>query len=272
MVKSIRKQKKRITTALSAVLLSLAAAGSPLAAVSESVLTSQEQAAGESRGYWQEQAGVWYYYDANGVPVQGWIEENGSYYYLRENGSRFTGGITPDGHFVDAEGRWYPRKTTIFNQEFIAPDTFPVSDTSWKNPDQLSVLRNQIRMVFKERRLKISENAIEYTAVSNKKERVLLGLYKQRENGTFRLDLGVSLNAGSVEIDEPETYDYLVFRALVYEMTSTPDYLERAIYSSWEEENSWKINRETPVWIGDSLVKYEAVSGTGRYQSSAAQP
>lgn len=272
-IENKKHKKKRIPAILSAVLLSLSAAGSTYAANENSLAADETSAAEqeEAKGYWSEQGGVWYYYDAAGNPVQGWIEENGSYYYLTENGSRLVSGITPDGFFVDADGRWYSRKTTIFNQEFTAPSQFPASYSAWGNTEQLSFLRSQLRLVFKERRLKISDNAIEYVVSSDQKERVLLGLYRKNETGSFRLDLGVSLDAGSTELNDPETYDYMIFRAMLYEMTSTPDYLEKAIYSSWEESNSWKINRETPVQIGDALVKYDAASGYGRYQVSPVQ-
>lgn len=272
MCRNIRNKNKMIATALSAAMLSLAAAGSASAAAGGPFYAKQEPVVEESRGYWEEHDGAWYYYDANGNTMSGWLEDNESYYYLTENGSMLVNSITPDGHFVDASGRWYPRKTSILNQEFTAPATFPAPYTAWENLPQLSMLRSQIRMVFKERRLKISDNAIEYVTSSNKKEHVLLGIYKLNETGSIRLDIGISLDSSSMEADEPKTYDYMVFHAMMYEITSTPDHLEKAIYSSWEESNSWKISRDAPVWIGDSLVQYEADSGYGHYLISPKQP
>ena len=79
------------------------------------------------------------------------------------------------------------------------------------------------------------------------------------------MDIGISLDAGSVEMGEPETYDYAIFKAMLYQISSAPDHLEKAIYSSWEDSNSWNISRYHWSWIGDSWIQYSASEGKGRY-------
>ena len=271
--------KKLTTAVLAGVMLSLAAAGSAFAATGDGPATAaakkaeaEAQKVQDTPGYWSMNEGSWYFYNPDGSPRTGWIRYKEKHYCMDSNGRMYANTITPDGYFVDADGEWYERKTTILTQEYKAPDKFPEAYSSWENLEQLAKLRNQIRTVFKERRLKVSSNAIEYVVNSNNKERVLMGVYKLNETASIRMDIGISLDASSVEPDEPETYDYMVFRAMMYEITSAPDHLEKAIYSSWEESNSWNIGRDYWVWIGDSWVRYGASAGYGQYEIYPVKP
>jgi len=270
--------KKLTATVLAGAMLSLATVGSAFAATSKpngpggQKVVAEEQKPADTSGYWVQNGGFWYFYNPDGTPAGGWILDKGKHYYIGDGGLMLANCITPDGYFVDAGGEWYQRKTTILNQTFTAPSKFPEAHSSWVNSDQLAKLRTQIRSVFKERRLKVSDNAIEYVVTSNNKERVLMGVYKINETGSFRMDIGISLDASSVEPDEPETYDYMVYRAMMYEITSAPDHLEKAVYSSWEESNTWNIGRDYWVWIGDSWVKYGASAGYGQYEIYPVKP
>ena len=270
--------KKLTAAVLAGAMLSLATVGSAFAATSKpngpggQKVVVEEQKPADTSGYWVQNEGFWYFYNPDGTPAGGWILDKGKHYYISDGGLMLANCITPDGYFVDAGGEWYQRKTTILNQEFTAPSKFPEAHSAWVNGDQLAKLRSQVRSVFKERRLKVSSNAIEYVVDSNNKERVLMGLYKLNETGSFRLDIGISLDASAIEPDEPETYDYMVYRAMMYELTSAPDHLEKAIYSSWEESNTWNIGRDYWVWIGDSWVRYGAAAGYGQYEIYPVKP
>lgn len=274
-----RGNYKKLTAAvLAGTMLSLATVGSAFAATAKAEgpgaqnVVAEEVKPADTAGYWVQNGGLWYFYNPDGTPAGGWILDNGKHYYIGDGGLMLANCITPDGYFVDAEGEWYQRKTTILNQTFTAPDKFPEAYSTWVNTDQLAKLRTQIRSVFKERRLKVSDNAIEYVVTTNNKERVLMGVYKINETGSFRMDIGISLDASAIEPDEPETYDYMVYRAMMYEITSAPDHLEKAVYSSWEESNTWNIGRDFWVWIGDSWVKYGASAGYGQYEIYPVKP
>ena len=277
-MRKIKLNYKKITIALAAgVILSLAVAGSAFASATKpkgpgDKVVVEEVKMVDTAGYWVQSGDGWYFYNPDGTPYGGWILYKEKYYCTDANGRMYVNTITPDGYFVDAGGEWYKRKTTILTQEYTAPDKFPEPHSTWINGDQLAKLRSQIRAVFKERRLKVSSNAIEYVVDSNNQERVLVGIYRLNESGSFRMDIGISLDASSVEPDEPETYDYMVFRAMMYEITSAPDHLEKAIYSSWEESNTWNIGRDYWVWIGDSWVRYGASAGYGQYEIYPVKP
>ena len=111
-----------------------------------------------------------------------------------------------------------------------------------------------------------TELAMEYLA--GKDETVLLGIYKNTASGSYRLTIRTALDKSSTELTQAAPYDYAVFRASLYQLTTTPDYLEDAIYSSWREDNRWNINRMNGVWVGDSQVKYSAGDGCGYFYIS----
>ena len=275
-----RLNYKKITAAmLAGALLSVAVAGTSYAATvlgnngpgfkqtTETVaIVSQD-----TPGFWSMKDGSWYFYNTDGSPSCGWIVYKGKHYCIDSSGRMYSNTITPDGYFVDADGEWYQRKATILNKNFSAPNKFPSLQNSWAGIDQLKELRAIIRGVFEERKLKISDSAIEYVVDTGKTENVLLGIYKITETGSYRLDIGVSLDAGSVEMGEPETYDYAIFKAMLYQISSAPDHLEKAIHSSWEDSNSWNIGRHHWSWIGDSMIQYSAADGKGRYHIHPVQ-
>lgn len=280
MSKSKMNYKKLTVAMLAGAMLSLAVAGSVSAATvpgkdGQSVKKATEAVAEipqDTPGSWVQNDGSWYFYNPDGTPCSGWIVYKGEHYCIDPVGRMYVNTITPDGYFVDAEGEWYQRKATILNQNFTAPDKFPPLENSWAGMEALKSLRTVIRGVFEERKLKISDSAIEYVIDTGKTESVLLGIYKISETGSYRMDVGISLDAGSVEMGEPETYDYAIFKAMLYQISSAPDHLEKAIYSSWEDSNSWNIGRYHWSWIGDSWVQYSATEGKGRYHIYPVQP
>ena len=267
------KVKKMAAAWIAGTVLSFAAAGTIYAAAqgpaSQSGQGNQQQIQEEKLidtvGFWTEANGKWYFYDSEGYPYSGWIISGGKHYCLNAEGEMLTNCITPDGYYVGPDGAWYQRKTVVLGNVIEAPKKFPAAADAWSSKDAFSDIRTKIRTVFKERRLKVSDNGIEYLAGTDKNERLLMGAYKMPDSGGFYLDLYTSLDPSSIEINEAETYDYLVFKTIMHQLSSTPDLLETAIYNSWEESNSWNIGRNHWVWIGDALVKYAAESGFGRY-------
>ena len=49
---------------------------------------------------WQQENGVWYYYNADGERATGWLEDGGNLYYLNPDGSMATG-------WQQIDGKWY---------------------------------------------------------------------------------------------------------------------------------------------------------------------
>jgi len=84
------------------------------------------------------------------------------------------------------------------------------------------------------------------------------------------MDIGIRLDNYSTDKSQSATYDYQVFQAFLYSISSTPELLIDAIYNSWEEDNRWNINRTGYTQVGDAMVKYTGGSGCGYYYIRSA--
>jgi len=100
-------------------------------------------------------------------------------------------------------------------------------------------------------------------------ETVLAGIYREPGAGRYRLDLRMKLDQNRTDGETAATYDYGVFKALLYQISSSPEVLESAIYSAWQGENQWGINRLGWVSVGDCQVTYTAGNGFGRFYIKA---
>ena len=196
-------------------------------------------------------------------PSAGWSLIDDRYYYLTESGQYLRNAITPDGYYVNPDGVWQPRSSAILGTEFRAPEKVPSVTDAWTGTQEIKALQGKLQNVFRQRRIRITDSAMEY--LEGEDETVLLGIYKNTASGSYRLSIRTALDKSSTELNQAASYDYAVFRAFLYQLTTTPDYLEDAIYSSWREDNRWNINRMNGVWVGDSMVKYSAGDGCGYF-------
>ena len=213
---------------------------------------------------WMNQNGTWYGYDLNGSLLHGWVQDRGLYYYLDSDGACLTNQITPDGYYVDVNGAWYQRTTELLSNKFKAPEKFPAVSSSWIGEKALKGMQKDIDNLFETRRIRITDTSVEYLSGTSK-EVPLIGIYKNIENGSYQIDLRTDLDKASTREDRAATYDYMIFKAFLYQITSTPELLEDAVYSSWEGDNCWKISRIDYRTVGDVLVKYTAGNGYGCY-------
>lgn len=214
---------------------------------------------------WEQREDGFYYYKADGSLATGWTLIDQTYFYMTESGRCLMNAVTPDRYYVNPDGTWQTRSAVILDHRFQAPKNVPFVTDAWAGEAEMKKLQAQLDEVFSQRRLRITDAAIEYLEEDGKEEKVLLGIYKNTDQNSYRLTIQMTLDKDSTSLEQAATYDYAVFKALLYQLTSTPDYLEDAIYSSWKEENRWNINRNHAVWIGDSQVKYMAGAGCGYY-------
>ena len=103
------------------------------------------------------------------------------------------------------------------------------------------------------------------------KETLLLGLYREPTQRRYRLDVKVALDGDRSDSSQSSYYDYGVFLAMAYQISSAPEILADALYSAWEEDNRWGISRQSWVRIGDCMVLYTSGDGFGRFYISRAQ-
>lgn len=269
MKQMFNKCKKGAAFVLVGVILSSAFAGSAFAASGGPGETraAQEEVQDLSRWEWKENA--WYYYGPDGNPGSGWVVQNDKYYYLTEGGRAVADQMTPDGFYVNHNSEWYPRNVEILGVPFTAPSVIPAVNAAWIGKPSLDQLKTIINQLFSTRNMKVTDDSIVYEMdIVTKKvttKTTLFGLFKNTEEDSFRLDLCTSLDSSSTDGLAAVTYDYQVFRSMIYQISGAPEILEKAIYSSWEEDNAWNINRNDWVRVGDVMVKYIAKSGFGRY-------
>lgn len=243
--------------AAAALFLGLAFAGNALAAESG----------------WALEHDGWHYYLSDGSGQTGWLELEGKHYYLADNGVCLTDAMTPDGYYVDGDGAWYQRQKTILGVGMTAPEQFCPAEVPFREGGALGAFSGLIRRSFGGTRLlRVSDKAVEYVSTgrtdgqrASGEETVLAGLYRDAENGRYRLDLRMGLDGEAVGRESAAAYDYGVFQALLYQISSSPEVLEAAVCSAWSGENQWNINRQSPVMAGDSQVLYAAGDGFGRF-------
>ena len=69
----------------------------------------------------------------------GWVNDASGYYYVQDDGAVLANTMTPDGYYVDGNGKWFQEHLTILGQDFTSPQKFtPMSGQSVEN--SLSVL------------------------------------------------------------------------------------------------------------------------------------
>ncbi len=260
------KRRTGIRTVMAAALISLSAAGMSLA--------------GEPG--WSKEEDGWYYYLEDGSPAVGWLQKDGIYYFLSETGRCLTDAMAPDGYYVDGEGAWYRREKQILGCQMTAPEKFASAGAEWEKSEPLQTLKGTVNQVFGGARLlKVTDTAVEYVSTGSTdkktkgstggkaKETVLLGLYREQEAGQYRLDIRIKLDRECTDRQEAGAYNYGVFQALAYQISSSPEILEEALYSAWQGENQWSINRKDWVFAGDCQVIYTAGDGFGRFYIKA---
>lgn len=96
-------------------------------------------------------------------------------------------------------------------------------------------------------------------------ETILLGIYREQNQGQYRLDIRLKLDSGSIDTNKSATYDFAVFQAMIYQLTSAPELLGEAIISAWQGDNHWEINRQNWVQVGDCQVLYAPDNGYGSF-------
>lgn len=102
-------------------------------------------------------------------------------------------------------------------------------------------------------------------------ETVLIGLYQEPLQGRYRLDIKTKLYPDSDGGKKLESYDYGMFRSMLYQISSSPEILEEALLSAWQADNRWGICRERWVRAGDAYVRYAPGNGYGRFLISPAR-
>lgn len=146
--------------------------------------------------------------------------------------------------------------------EYVVPETAENQNKTYGSYDVIN--RENVDAVLSGR---FPVTSSESSAQSAKKQKaaVLLGLYRETAQGRFRIDIHIPLDGDITSKYQASSYDYGVFLALAYQVSSTPELLAASLYSAWEEDNRWGISRQKWVQVGDCLVLYTSGDGYGRF-------
>ena len=211
--------------------------------------------------------------DVSGTPDVsggvGWIASGDSWIFYNDDGTALRDGVTPDGYYVDVDGRWRSRTITLLDETFVLPDKFIGSKnvgSMLSDLEPLERLNKRIRaLIGAQRAFYVYDDSIRYVAVNSGRESFLMGLYKDPSNGGWQLKLSTKFNK-STERSAEETCDYMVLRFLLGKVSHVPERVSDAIYESWQGDNSYGITSQTPKAVGDTAITYSVEEGAGVYK------
>ena len=228
---------------------------------------------------WSRRDDGWHCYLEDGSPALGWVEYQGKSYYLVEGGLALTDRLTSDGYYVDGDGAWYERREEILDIAFTAPHRTASAESQWSGKESMEKLCHRLNQDLGDQsayRMRMGDQEIEYVKLetvqsgsssgksrqTGTKKTVLLGLYREPDQGRFRLDIRLDLDSGN---------GYLVLKAMACQISQVPEILTESLYSAWEKDNRWGINRERQVRAGDCMILYVPGDGYGRFYISPAK-
>lgn len=206
----------------------------------------------------------------------GWQQENGVWHYYQPDGSLLVSAITPDGYLVDQNGVWEQKTFSILNQPVTAPDRFRTASQmgDWSGIlTQLNEINSQIQSVLGGKRaFHVYGDSIEYCRVDGNTETRLMGLYQNTQTGGYNLRLSLNLGKRDNDPTKASTYDYQVFLYFCTLISSDPATVADAIYCSWQAGNEYGLRQDIAIPIGDAMIHYDAENGAGNYGIYARQP
>ena len=199
----------------------------------------------------------------------GWVNDASGYYYVQDDGAVLANTMTPDGYYVDGNGKWFQEHLTILGQDFTSPQKFtPMSGQSFEN--YLSVvngMNTRIQNAAPGRRaIHLYRDGMSLCAVENQKETPLLVLSEDTTSGGYRLRISTNLGSGGFVDTDLRTYDYEVFRFMCALISNRPSILADAVFQSWQRDNHYGINMFSWVPVADTMVLLEVENGAGIYR------
>ena len=199
----------------------------------------------------------------------GWFNEASGYYYVQDDGAVLTNTMTPDGFYVDGNGKWFQEHLTILGEDFTSPQKFtPMNRQTFEY--YLAVvngMNTRIQNAAPGRRaIHLYRDGMSLCAVENQKETPLLVLSEDTTSGGYRLRISTNLGSGGFVDTDLRSYDYEVFRFMCALISNRPSILADAIFQSWQRENRYGINMINWAAAADTMVLLEVENGAGIYR------
>lgn len=199
----------------------------------------------------------------------GWIANGDqSWGYQKEDGSFIIDGFSPDGYYLNGEGRWY-EKVDVLGVEIAGQNIFlesqSMSFSDWK--PALEKFADSITEEMGNRRgFSISEEELVcYMTGSGKNTKRLL-LHRDTESKGYRLEVSCPLRKEKGYPVSAAWYDYQTLRFFLLSVSRCGDKLADAVYQSWEGDNVYGLKIGQWVRVGDCRMRYSPGNGTGIYE------
>lgn len=199
----------------------------------------------------------------------GWVNDGGGDYYVQDDGAVLVNTMTPDGYYVDGNGKWFQEHLTILGQEFTSPQKFtPMSGQTFEYYlAMVNGMNERIQNAAPGRRaIHLYRDGMSLCAVENQKETPILVLSEDTATGGYRLRISANLGSGGFVDTDLRSYDYEVFRFMCALISNRPSILADAIYQSWQRENRYGINMFSWAPAADTMVMVEVENGAGIYR------
>ena len=203
--------------------------------------------------------------------LHGWLSSGEYYWYYNENGQQVVDGLSPDGYYLDPDGRWRSESIQLFGQKTAIPDRYMSPAAYGDFTRSLSQDADRIRRSLEQsigtaRVLRVNPSSITYLNGNSKNEgKVLLGLYTDELTGGWRFRLSAYLGNRSGDLSLMSTYDYYVFQYLLSRVSHVPVTVAAAIYENWQGSNAYGLSVGNPVRIGDVMITLKVVNGAADY-------
>ena len=223
----------------------------------------------------QGMAGAW-------TPISG---NEGVLGYALPNGTWLADGFTADGYYVGKYGLWAP-KIRILSAWVPARNSWLTAAQAGEfdvlMPYMSAAQAKLSQDLHGYRILSVYSNRLALSSVKKdgyKRTRVTrLAMYKNEDINGYTIRVCTPLAGDEKDMpsdsgnewDTISYYDYQVLRLFTNCVSRCGDKVATAIYSSWEDNNSYGLKMNEWVAVGDTLICYVPDEGAGLYEIKAA--
>ena len=201
----------------------------------------------------------------------GWERvDGGGWRYVQEDGSFVHDGFSPDGYYVDSSGIWRENRE-ILGARIPNRNTFLTASQAGSLLSWEERMRAMMKTVGEDcgesRSVTLEDKRITYLGPEDQE---LFSFYKEEATDGYILRLKCKLSNTRGSKNNTIWYDFQALSAFLAGVCPGGVVVSEAIYSSWEETNSYGLKNGTWIPAGGVLIRYEAVSGAGIYHIKEA--
>ena len=208
----------------------------------------------------------------------------GVFSYVLTDGTFLCDGFTEDGYYVNKNGFWSPAYN-ILGTMIPARNSWLTADAAGDFDGFVPIMKGVQKKLTNDlhgwRVISVYSSHIALYSVTNtnngREKTARISLYKNPDFNGYTIQVCTPLSGDEREMTDDAgewssmaLYDYQVLRSWLFCISRSGDKVARAIYSSWEDNNSDNLRVGEWVMIGDTMIKYVPSNGAGLYEIRAA--